>query len=63
MSGIFRNGNPRTMVHGNCVSSNFEGIELLGTARRLSEEDKDYIDVARPALIGSNNNSIANEWN
>ena len=56
MSGIFRNGNLQTMV---TVGSNFEAIEPLGTARRWSKEDKDYIGVARPALIGSNNKSMS----
>ena len=56
VSGIFRNGNLRTMV---TVGSNFEAIEPLGTARRWSQEDKDYIGVARPALIGSNNKSMS----
>ena len=41
------------------VGSNFEAIELLGTARRWSKEDKDYSGVARPALISSNNNSMS----
>ena len=30
----------------------------MGTARRWSKEDKDYIGVARPALISSNNKSM-----
>ena len=41
------------------VGSNFEAIEPLGTARRWSKEDKDYIGVVRPALIGSNNKSMS----
>ena len=52
VSGIFRNGNLQTMI---TVSSNFEAIEPLGTARRWSKEDNDYIGVARPTLIGSSN--------
>ena len=56
MSVIFRNGNLQTMV---TVGSNFEAIEPLGTARRWSKEDKDYIGVVRPALIGSNNKSMS----
>ena len=40
------------------VDSNFKAIEPLGTARRWSKENKDYIDVPRPALIGSYNKSI-----
>ena len=56
VSTIFRNGNLRTMV---TVGSNFEAIEPLGTARRWSKEDKDYIGVARPALIDSNNKSMS----
>ena len=56
VSEIFRNGNLQTMV---TVSSNFETIEPLGTARRWSKEDKHYIGVARPALIVSNNNSMS----
>ena len=35
------------------VGSNFEAIEPLGTAKRWSKEDKNYVGVARPALIGS----------
>ena len=31
----------------------------MGTARKWSKEDKDYIDVARSALIGSNNKSMS----
>ena len=42
----------QTMV---TVGSNFEAIEPLGTARKWSKEDKDYIGVARPAMIGSYN--------
>ena len=60
VSGIFRNGNLRTMV---TVGSNFEAIEPLGTARRRSKKDKDYIGVARPVLIGSNNKSTVKVWN
>ena len=56
VSTIFRNGNLQTMV---TVSSNIEAIEPLGTARRWSKKDKDYIGVARPALIGSNNKSMS----
>ena len=41
------------------VDSNFESIEPLGTVKRWSNEDKDYISVPRPALIGSNNNSMS----
>ena len=41
------------------VGSNFEAIELLGTTRRWSKEDKDYIGVASTALIGSNNKSMS----
>ena len=41
------------------IGSNFEAIEPLGTARRWSKEDKDYIGVVRPALIGSNNKSMS----
>ena len=40
------------------VGSNFEAIEPLDAARRWSKEDKDYIGVARPALIGSYNKSM-----
>ena len=40
------------------IGSNFESIEPLGTARRWSKEDKDYIGVPRPALIGSYNKSM-----
>ena len=40
------------------VGSNFEAIEPLDPARRWSKEDKDYIGVARPALIGSYNKSM-----
>ena len=40
------------------VDSNFKAIEPLGTARRWSKENKDYIGVPRPALIGSYNKSI-----
>ena len=45
------------------VVSNFQAIEPLGTARRLSKEDKDYTGVARPTLIGYNNKSTVKEWN
>ena len=31
----------------------------MGTARKWSKEDKDYIGVARSALIGSNNKSMS----
>ena len=41
------------------VGSNFEVIEPLGTKRRWSKEDKDYIGVTRPALIDSNNKSVS----
>ena len=34
------------------VGSNFEAIEALGTAKRWSKKGKNYICVARPALIG-----------
>ena len=60
MFRILRNGNLQTLV---TVGSNFEAIEPLGTARRWSKEDKDYIGVARPALIGSSNKSTVKEWN
>ena len=58
VSGIFRNGNLRTMV---TVGSNFEATEPLGTVRKWSKEDKDYIQFgfARSALIGSNNKSMS----
>ena len=60
MFRTLRNGNLQTLV---TVGSNFEAIEPLGTARRWSKEDKDYIGVARPALIGSSNKSTVKEWN
>ena len=34
------------------VGSNFEAIEPLGTTKRWPKEDKGYIGVPRPALIG-----------
>ena len=40
------------------VGSNFEAIEPLRTARRWSMKDKDYINLLRPALIGSCNKSM-----
>ena len=40
------------------AGSNFEAIEPLGTARRWSKEDKDYIGVPTPALIGSYHKSM-----
>ena len=46
--------NPQTMV---TVGSNLEAIELMGTARRWLQEDKEYIGVIRPALFGSYNKS------
>ena len=52
MSVIFRNGNLQTMV---TVGSNFEAIEPLGTVRRWSKGEKDYIGVTRPTLIDFNN--------
>ena len=55
LSRIFGNGNLQTMV---TVGSNFEAIEPLGTARRRSKGEKDYIGVTRPTLIDSNNKSM-----
>ena len=40
------------------VGSNFEAIEPLVTARRWSKEDKAYVGVPRPAMIGSYNQSM-----
>ena len=40
------------------VGFNFEATEPLGTARRWSNEDKDYIGVPRPAMIGSYNKAM-----
>ena len=40
------------------IGSNFEAIEPLGTARRWSKEDNDYIGVSKPALICSYNKSL-----
>ena len=37
------------------VGSNFETIKALGTAKRCSKEDKDYICVPGPVMIGSYN--------
>ena len=39
-------------------ASKFEATEPLGKARRWSREDKDYVCVPRPALIGFCNKSI-----
>ena len=40
------------------VGFNFEAVEPLGRARRWSNEDKDYIGVPRPAMIGSYNKAM-----
>ena len=40
------------------VGSNSEATEPLGTVRRWSKEDKDYIGVPTPALIGSYSKSM-----
>ena len=40
------------------VGSNFETIKPLGTAKRWSKEDKDYICVPGPVMIGSYNKAM-----
>ena len=53
---MWKNNGPVT------VGSNSEAIKPLGIARRWSKEDKDYIGVPRPALIGSYNMAMGGTY-